>query len=341
MKGITRVLAAILIVLMTVGAAGTFFVWYGSIADEAREQAEEVGLEIVSIDFNCDLLRAEVFVRNTGDSPIVKRGLDIYINQRPASFVYPDRIEPGGVGNLTVPLMATQKFNDFTVSYNYEHRRRIEWPCKIFSTDISRLALVAHPNNQDAHWPVFDYKNMNYSFYQSTDGDLAGEDGPLTGDVRTVTGRKEFTVQRMQTSWDERNYSTPIILVENPKPEASRPWTFNWTDPHGQFNFTMPGIPNAQQDYLIFWEDLYNPFDTHSLDDWKDHVVRISFVPPDTYRIAVYLAKGGYKHDFYLLVSQQDPLQGENPYNKSGGAVIQDRNGPWHTEAKVYQVQVT
>ncbi len=237
-------------------------------------------------------------------------------------------------------LFATQRYNDLAVELNQVHTRRIEWPCQIFENPKGWAAFVAYPGSSDRHWPVFDYVDENYSFYASNDGDLEAEEGPVEDDVYVVEGREEFTVQTSSTSWNDKKYDTPVILVRNPgSPDES--WIFNWTDPHGQFNFSMPAVDNAQSDYLVFWEDLYNPFDPHSLDDWKDHVVRVTHVPPDSYRIAVYLAKGGYKHGFYLPVAEKNPLEGNNPYNKSGGVTLSDKEGQFYTEQndQIYAVK--
>ena len=69
-------------------------------------------------------------------------------------------------------------------------------------------------------------------------------------------------------------------------------------------------------DFLVFWEDIFNPYHPHSLDDWKDHVVRVTVFTNGTYRIAVYMAKGGYSHEFYLNVTSEVPLTGNLVYRK-------------------------
>jgi len=105
-------------------------------------------------------------------------------------------------------------------------------------------------------------------------------------------------------SFANRPVDSPIIIVVNPT-YAARDWDFNWTDPHGTFTFHLKKLKgDVVVDFLVFWEDLYNPAYPRSLDDWKDHVVRVTQFANGTFRIAVYLAKGGYSHKFYIGVKE-------------------------------------
>jgi len=101
--------------------------------------------------------------------------------------------------------------------------------------------------------------------------------------------------------------------------------------------FRLQPIPNAVDDFLIFWEDLFNPLHPpSSVDDWKDHVVRVTLLPGSTYRLAVYLAKGGYKHQFFVATTNPNPLAGTFAYEKPYGAYWSNVVGGYYEEYQVY-----
>jgi len=112
----------------------------------------------------------------------------------------------------------------------------------------------------------------------------------------------EFTITTSWTSWSQRPIDSPVLIVINPT-KASEDWVFTWHDPHGTWKFYLRKLNgDIEIDFLVFWEDIFNPYHPRSLDDWKDHVVRVTVFTNGTFRIAVFMAKGGYKHSFYLNV---------------------------------------
>jgi hypothetical protein len=74
-----------------------------------------------------------------------------------------------------------------------------------------------------------------------------------------------YAIQTSLSSWNNRPVNSPIIIVKIPSRNSI--WIFNWTDPHGSFLFRLYHVENAIDDFLVFWEDLYNPFSPSSLDD--------------------------------------------------------------------------
>ncbi|MEM5843582.1 MAG: hypothetical protein QXL97_02600 [Candidatus Aenigmatarchaeota archaeon] len=178
--------------------------------------------------------------------------------------------------------------------------------------EYRNLTLVAYSS---PHWVVIDYVFGKYSIYRSTNGDLTAEQGPYDGNIPIYTGLYNFTIQTSRSNWNNRPIDSPIIIFKNPN--LNDVWIFNWTDPWGTFRFRMYPKENALDDMLIFWEDLFNPFSPPTyVDDWKDHVVRVTVLPDNTYRIAVHLAKGGYKHEFYSFTYSSNPLEGRFVYEK-------------------------
>ncbi|MEM1634289.1 MAG: hypothetical protein QW714_01005 [Nanopusillaceae archaeon] len=178
-----------------------------------------------------------------------------------------------------------------------------------------------------------------YIIYRSVDGDLTAENISSEGNIPIYSNLYNFTIQTSWSSWDNRPVDSPVIIFKNP--DLTKIWIFNWTDPHGNFSFRMYPIQSAVDDMLIFWEDLFNPFSPpSSLDDWKDHVVRVTILPNNTYRVAVHLAKGGYKHQFYVFTSSPNPLEGRLVYEKPYGQRFSNVNNGFYDEVYYYIVSL-
>lgn len=336
-RGMGSAVATLLVVGIMVFAGISTYAFVNDLIGERKQAVEGFrrrGLEVKDVSVDCDSFTVEVTVRNAGTEPIEEE-LYVQVDGRPRYFTLTaDPILSEDLGTVRVPILPTDRKKQISLGYATMHRQDFFWPCAL-ATGSSTLAFVADPGGS-RHWPVYDYVAENYSFYASSDDDLAAEQGPENGSVPVIEGEDNYTIQTSSSSWSNRPVDSPVVLVRNPHPRED--WVFNWTDPHGQFNFSLPGVEDANRGYLIFWEDQYNPFDTTSLDDWKDHVVRVTFIPPNTYRIALYLAKGGYRHQFFLLVSDHDPLSGSNPYNKSGGVTRENYSFPFHHQESVFYV---
>ena len=155
-----------------------------------------------------------------------------------------------------------------------------------------------------SHWIVLDYSSGHYKLYGDYGPEISGRTFITEGYAPILTNIDEYTITNSWVSWDNRPVDSPIIVVMNPT-KASQDWVFTWHDPHGTHRFYLEKIEGpVELDFLIFWEDLYYPPTKPSLDDWKDHVIRVTIFLNGTYRVAVYLAKGGYSHKFYLEVEE-------------------------------------
>ncbi len=174
-----------------------------------------------------------------------------------------------------------------------------------------KLALLANTSStvpDRTHWVIFDYVTGEYwlySNYSVTNPPQLVEHGyaPI------LHGVNAYTITTTGVSFADRPVDSPIVIVINPT-YAERDWDFNWT------SYTLgSGVTTVTfhleklsgdvvVDFLVFWEDLYNPAAPGTLDDWKDHVVRVTQFANGTFRIAVYLAKGGYAHNFYIGVKE-------------------------------------
>lgn len=315
-SGLTPVVAVMILVFLTLIVASSVTMVVTTVVDEelTMEQSE---IDVREVSEDCDRWLVDVLVRNTGGQNVTKEGIDVYVDGEPRFFLMDEEsIPPRGHGRIEVPYFGQADRDRMTISHQFDRTHQLSWRCG--TADFSnQMAFVAWTGS-DTHWVSYDYVDRDYAFYSSDDEDLDADDGPETGDLVVVEDQDEYTIQDEHEDWEDRAVDTPVVLVENPDP--SEEWEFTWHDPHGSFTFHVPPVHDATVDYLMFWEDLYNPYDPPAqIDDWKDHVVRVSYIPPQIYRVAPYLGKGGHKHSFYLSVDQDDPLEGKNVYNKSHG----------------------
>ncbi|MBU5682708.1 MAG: hypothetical protein KQA34_03300 [Candidatus Aenigmarchaeota archaeon] len=286
-----------------------------------------------------------VLIEYSGKTNLTKNEIKVFLNGK---FLREDFYNFVGYENyfeiiLPLAFLTEKEINELLVSsYGKGIRISLRNECGNLESffiplEFRNLSLVAYSS---PHWIVIDYVLGKYLIYRSTNGDLIAEQGPYEGDIPIYTGLYNFTIQTSQSSWDNRPIDSPIIIFKNPNPNDI--WIFNWTDPHGTFRFRMYPIENALDDMLIFWEDLFNPFSPpSSLDDWKDHVVRVTILPNNTYRIAVHLAKGGYKHGFYAFTSSSNPLEGMLVYEKPYGQTFSNYNQGFYDEFRSWTVRLS
>ena len=70
-KGITPVIAIVLLLMMTVAAAGAAFVWITEISEKFREKtSQRLGKELKIKSISCEDNNIDVFISNTGDKVI-------------------------------------------------------------------------------------------------------------------------------------------------------------------------------------------------------------------------------------------------------------------------------
>lgn len=177
------------------------------------------------------------------------------------------------------------------------------------SREAPRLALLANTSRYSLrrHWFVFDYTKAYFQLYG--DYGIDGTSLVLEGYALMIEGVNEYNLTgrgfRQNLTFTEARsmIGSPAIFVLNPT-YAEYDWTFAWKDAKGTWIFHVPELEgDVELDYLLFWEDLYyppEPPDPDNLDDWKDHVVRVTIFTNGTYRLAVYIAKGDFMHRLYL-----------------------------------------
>ena len=299
--------------------------------------------QLLDLEVDCQNSSIVATIKNLGNEDIRAEDIKVYIDNQEATIsLDPTILTPHQIGKIYIFFIPSQINIIYRIDFYIWGRRitsNIKYPCEslLLSLQNANLTFVAYST---PHWVVFNYVTGNYLIYQSTNGDLSAELGPSEGIAPILQNISNYTIQTSWSSWDNRPVNSPIIIVKNPSKNSL--WIFNWTDPHGSFLFRVYPVENAIDDFLVFWEDLYNPFNPpSSLDDWKDHVVRVTLLPVNTYRIAVYLAKGGYKHQFYIATKSPNPLNGTLAYEKPYGAYWSNYNNGYYDEYKVYTIKIS
>ncbi len=113
MKGITPVIAVVLLLMIVIALAGFAFVWFqgawrtmSGAAQQQLQQQQEAMLKTVKIDnvnVDEDTQTTTIYIRNTGALNVTKDELGVYIDNALATCTWSDdTIEPNEVETCTV-----------------------------------------------------------------------------------------------------------------------------------------------------------------------------------------------------------------------------------------------
>ena len=271
-----------------------------------------------------------------------------------ALFYRPVRVDipPKGVGEIIIPSIFVKKEVNpdqsaymIKLSLSEGGVATIPLPSSYLKEASQKRVLLGFlanisSNSNELHWVIFDYSSGHYW--------LCGNHSPprliTEGYAPILEGINEYTITTTWIPWDQRPIDSPIIIVVNPT-YATEDWIFTWHALDGTFKFYLQKLEGEVEiDFLVFWEDIYYPPTRPSMDDWKDHVVRVTSFTNGTYRIAVFMAKGGYSHKFYVGVDKPwESLPSQTPvYQKSFGAYWSNINGGYCIEItdKIWYVKL-
>ena len=109
MKGITPVIAIILLLMITVAIAGFAFVWFSRVAsvtanrtEMSINQQQSQMMQTIKIDSYSDTSNS-VYIRNTGSVDISSNSIAVYVNNDLAICTWSSNtISPGSVAQCTV-----------------------------------------------------------------------------------------------------------------------------------------------------------------------------------------------------------------------------------------------
>ena len=91
-----------------------------------------------------------------------------------------------------------------------------------------------------------------------------------------------------------------VAVYLNPQPSADHVAMLKYNG--NPIRFYMDGVQNALIDMLVAWEDLvgyYQP-GSSNIDGNGDEWVRVTYTSDGKWRVAGYIARGGFKHVFYI-----------------------------------------
>jgi len=183
------------------------------------------------------------------------------------------------------------------------------------ATSLTTVAVVPRQVLEQAlarEFPKLAYRayesssNLNINHYVVLDpvrGDFRLHDDPTGKDFYGKAPLITDSEVRLPgwVPWSNRPFDSPVIVAVNPT-YARRDWVFTVNLAGQPYRFYLQALgEEALGDYLLLWEDLYNPFrPPSSVDDWMDHVVRVTLFENGTLRVAILRAKGGYRQAFYV-----------------------------------------
>lgn len=184
-------------------------------------------------------------------------------------------------------------------------------------TVASEIAFKAYISDNVFYYVVFNYvAGSKWYFYNQSQY--------VEGSVVFVNLTGANPVLNVTNGFD-----SPIVIVKNTDMNMrTGGWVLNHTRGRNVVRYDIRQLSgNIVDDYIILWEDQYNPFRSIRGDDWRDHVVRVTLFANGTGRLAVLTAKGNFKHEFYNNVTSRNPLSGSVAYVKNYFQTIETRDG--------------
>ncbi len=310
----SKLVSALLLILIAMAAATAVYVWVVSSVGESLPGSPSPGSLKVEA-FKVTPEGAIVaYVRNVGASAVKVDAIFLVQGSR-ATLVKKgnETIKPGEVKMVVIDSLSLRRVAVsrggrcyIKLSSVSGAETTITIPSHVLAGALSaKVPLIGlQAIVSSSHWIVLDYSSGHYRLYGDYGPGVSGRALVAEGYAPILAGVDEYTITSTPASWGQRPVDSPVLIVVNPT-KAGQDWVFTWHDPHGTFRFYLEAVPGeVELDFLIFWEDLYYPPTKRTLDDWKDHVIRVTVFLNGTYRIAVYLAKGGYSHKFYLGVEE-------------------------------------
>ncbi len=352
--GVSLVVALLLIVVVAVASSLLLYIWVTGYTGETLVNEDSIEPKLKAENIRLSPFGVVgIYVRNIGERRINLTG--IYIKD-PSGLVFLYRelpgviVEPGEVKIVTVDrtflkrsLEPETKYlievssSEGVITLSYVNGKILR---QALERELEPLALLARIYSGDHHWVVFNYLDGEYKIY----GDYAVPSPPqlvVEGVAPILHWTNEYTISDRWLPWSQRPIDSPIVIVYNPT-NGQEDWVFTWHDPHGIWRFYLQPLGgDVAADFLVLWEDIYYPPTTPTMDDWKDHVVRVTAFFNGTYRLAVYMAKGGYSHRFYVSVGEpyENILAQPYAYQKPHGAYWSNFNGTYYLEFRVYYVK--
>lgn len=353
---VSKNIAIFLLIMITISASTIVYSWtMFSIETVKTNSMTQESASLIKIEHVSKLPSGGVslYIRNIGNRRTVIN--TVYVKDARKGLIREYRVKaeimPHEVSEIIIPALELSRLNMSKIELMLGSAEGVVVKLRPFLNTAKEVANRKEPtyiclqafrySDSKTHWVIFDYITGKYWLYDRTYGILKG---PYVGYAPILKDTNEYTIATSWTSWPHRPINSPVLIVVNPV-KAGKDWIFTWHDPHGTFRFHLQKLRgNVEIDFLVFWEDLFNPYNPPgSVDDWKDHVVRVTVFTNGTFRIAVYMAKGGYKQSFYLNVPRNmfTNIDELSPiYTKPYGSYWNVRADVYEMSDKVFYVKI-
>ena len=218
------------------------------------------------------------------------------------------RVNPASLPSQVCVSLGTEKGITATSSTAVEIAKYLEMASKraviglIAGRDTSCFVGDRRVNPNDIEWLYVNLVTGSLEYRLL----VWGKKYDYSGEATFIYGSGTKTVIDLRSmSWSQRFKLGPVIIVVNPH-LAAEDYVVQVIDIYGHvYTFDMKKlVPNPDQvamDILVLWEDLWSPIATPataSLDNYVDHVVRVTVFVNNTVRVEVLHASGCYIHFF-------------------------------------------
>jgi len=242
-----------------------------------------------------------VYVRNVGNQPvdISMIGLTDGYFDCPMSIT-PTTVNPGEIKVLTgvspcgVPtLIGTFAYVDLGGGYRVGN--------VVFTTSpggggAPPIVLYNYGSSQDPQFIIYiDYSSRAFTMYTASGSVIVSGPFLVFPEGSDITDPlRNYAVVAVQVSPSNANHIATVYA-------------------NGRRDLYLPAMPGAVFDWIIVWEDLVgsNPPGSPNIDGNGDEWFRVTYFPNGTWRIAGYIASGGYRHAVYI----GNTLIYDKPYN--------------------------
>jgi len=193
---------------------------------------------------------------------------------------------------------------DIDVSLSLYHEVLAGWGAVETKVRTAELGLIAGRSGTGLdtdpayiHWIYLNLTTGVYKIRYVSDTIVRNASGSVT-----VIEGNFLDLQAL--TWDERYALGPLVVFTNPY-RATQDYNVTIKDINGNnHTFTLFKLVDNPEivvmDVLIAWEDVWWPDTLAALDNYIDHVIRLTIFANGTARVEVLFASGGFLHMFML-----------------------------------------
>ena len=321
LAGLSPTIAVAIITLIVVVSGVMVYMWVSKGVKQQAVEASERG-RIIGSAVKIDAVQVGpgyvlVYARSLGGTHIVDH---IYLYDSEGKLLgelelqQPILLQPGKPAVIAIPLLLVEE------ARGYQGRVRIvlstqagvlnAWSTVDLASASAHFTVVGliagrgvscslgnlRVDPSQIHWLYVDVATGRYKFRYIGGSNIQS----LEGTARVITNSNTLNLKSMEG--DEIYRLGPVVIIVNPY-RASHDYSVTVIDIRNRSHeFNLKGLIDDPSivviDAVILWEDLWRPNTTSSLDNYIDHVIRVTIFTNSTARIEVMRASGCYLHMF-------------------------------------------